>query len=72
MNGVLVDQDARSSVIQDLSTNFGVEAGAGTGKTSVLVDRVTNLLATGAATVDELVVITFTGEGCRRAIDARP
>ena len=32
----------------------------GTGKTTVLVERVTNVLATGAATVDQLVVITFT------------
>ena len=43
-----------------LGSNLGVEAGAGTGKTTVLVERVTNVLASGDATVDQLVVITFT------------
>jgi ATP-dependent exoDNAse (exonuclease V) beta subunit len=56
----LTDQSARDQITAALSENLGVEAGAGTGKTSVLVERVTNLLATGVVTVDELVVITFT------------
>ena len=37
-----------------------VEAGAGTGKTTSLVGRIVELLASGHATVDELAVITFT------------
>ena len=37
-----------------------VEAGAGTGKTTVLVARIVELIRSGAATVDQLVVITFT------------
>jgi len=56
----LSDQAARERITGDLASNLGVEAGAGTGKTTVLVERVTNVLATGTATVDELVVITFT------------
>ncbi|MGO9899956.1 MAG: UvrD-helicase domain-containing protein [Solirubrobacteraceae bacterium] len=56
----LGDQSARERITDALDTNLGVEAGAGTGKTTVLVQRVTNVLATGKATVDELVVITFT------------
>jgi ATP-dependent helicase/nuclease subunit A len=56
----LGDQAARARVTGELGSNLGVEAGAGTGKTTVLVERVTNVLATGAATADELVVITFT------------
>ena len=56
----LADQAARERITGDLAANLGVEAGAGTGKTTVLVERVTNVLASGAATVDELVVITFT------------
>ena len=51
---------ARERITDALDANLGVEAGAGTGKTTVLVQRVTNVLATGTATVDELVVITFT------------
>ncbi|OAI38494.1 hypothetical protein AYO39_00985 [Actinobacteria bacterium SCGC AG-212-D09] len=60
MSGPLSDQTARDRIAGELSSNLAVEAGAGTGKTTVLVERVTNVLAAGAATVDELVVITFT------------
>src|SRR3954447_23674148 len=59
--GVPVDNDARERVRRDLDRNLFVEAGAGTGKTKVLVDRVVRLVATG--TVREpagLVAITFT------------
>jgi ATP-dependent helicase/nuclease subunit A len=60
MTARLSDHAARKRITDELGTNLGVEAGAGTGKTSVLVQRVTNVLASGTATVDELVVITFT------------
>ncbi|MGH2929581.1 MAG: UvrD-helicase domain-containing protein, partial [Solirubrobacteraceae bacterium] len=60
MSAPLLDQAARSRITAELTANLGIEAGAGTGKTSVLVERVTNVLASGAATVDELAVITFT------------
>ena len=56
-----VDQHARDRVRTDLGRNLFVEAGAGTGKTKVLVDRVVRLVASG--TVREpagLVAITFT------------
>ena len=56
----LADQRARDRIAGELDLNLGVEAAAGTGKTTVLVDRVVNLLASGSVTVDELVVITFT------------
>jgi ATP-dependent helicase/nuclease subunit A len=57
---VLGDQVARDRIATDLDANLCVEAAAGTGKTTVLVERVVNLLASGAANVDQLVVITFT------------
>ena len=60
MSGELRDRAARQRVVSDLESNLGVEAAAGTGKTTVLVERVTNALATGAATIDQLVAITFT------------
>jgi len=56
----LPDQKARERIASELDVNLVVEAGAGTGKTTVLVERVVSLLATGRVTVDELVVITFT------------
>jgi ATP-dependent exoDNAse (exonuclease V) beta subunit len=60
MSGLLVDQAARNRIANDLDRNLGVEAAAGTGKTTVLVRRVVNLLASGRVSVDQLVVITFT------------
>ena len=44
---ILVDQAARDRIVNDLDSNLGVEAAAGTGKTTVLVERVVNLLASG-------------------------
>ncbi|MDI3339804.1 MAG: UvrD-helicase domain-containing protein [Sphaerobacter sp.] len=55
-----VDQATRDAIRGVLDRNFFVEAGAGTGKTTVLVDRIVAILRSGYATVDELVVITFT------------
>ena len=57
---VLVDGVARARIESSLDENLCVEAAAGTGKTTVLVNRVVNLLGEGRVTVDELVVITFT------------
>jgi len=57
----LVDDAARRAIRDDLGRNLFVEAGAGTGKTTVLVDRVVNLFAQGVlAEPGELVAITFT------------
>ncbi|MGH3050409.1 MAG: UvrD-helicase domain-containing protein, partial [Gaiellaceae bacterium] len=56
----LGDQAARDRIAGDLGANLCVEAAAGTGKTTVLVNRVVNLLAAGKVNVDQLVVITFT------------
>ena len=58
--GELVDEQARNRIATAVEENLCVEAAAGTGKTTVLVDRVVNLLATGKVKVDELVAITFT------------
>lgn len=55
-----IDQETREAIRTALDRNFFVEAGAGTGKTTVLVDRIVAILRNGHATVDELVVITFT------------
>ena len=42
------DQPARDAIVERLGENMVVEAGAGTGKTRSLVDRVVALVATGA------------------------
>jgi len=56
----LTDAAARKKILNDLDRTFFVEAGAGTGKTSVLVARIANLIAAGRLTIDRLVAITFT------------
>jgi ATP-dependent helicase/nuclease subunit A len=56
----LVDAEARESIRTALDDTFAVEAAAGTGKTSVLVDRIVNILAQGRTTVDRIVAVTFT------------
>src|SRR5258705_13920664 len=56
-----VDHDVRERIRTDLSRNLFVEAGAGTGKTRVLVDRVVRLVATGTVShISQLAAITFT------------
>ncbi len=55
-----IDWETRERIRTDLTTNLCVEAGAGTGKTTVLVDRIAEVLRSGYATVDEIAVITFT------------
>jgi ATP-dependent helicase/nuclease subunit A len=56
-----VDHDSRARIRDDLHRNLFVEAGAGTGKTRVLVERVVRLIATGTVReIGNLVAITFT------------
>ncbi|HEY8173265.1 MAG TPA: UvrD-helicase domain-containing protein, partial [Dehalococcoidia bacterium] len=55
-----IDAAERARIASDVDVNMCVEAGAGTGKTTVLVDRIVNVIATGHADVQHLAVITFT------------
>ncbi len=56
----LSDAAARERIRSDLDATLFVEAGAGTGKTTVLVERVVQLVASGAAKVEAIAAITFT------------
>ena len=56
----LVDAAARERIRHSLDESLLVEAAAGTGKTSELVTRIVNVLATGAAEVGEILAVTFT------------
>lgn len=53
------DEIARRPIVERLDDNLFVEAGAGTGKTRALVDRVIALIEAGRD-IEEIVVITFT------------
>jgi len=79
------DQAARDRICRDLGTTFLVEAGAGSGKTKSLVDRMIALLGGGRATIDTLAAVTFTRKAaaelrgrfqvaleCRRAAEKDP
>ncbi|HJL76080.1 MAG TPA: UvrD-helicase domain-containing protein, partial [Acidimicrobiales bacterium] len=56
---VPIDQAARDRISTDLGTTLFVEAGAGTGKTSALVDRIVSLVLSGVS-VEHIAAITFT------------
>ena len=45
MTNTVIDQAARDKIKHDLKTNFLVEAGAGSGKTTSLVERMVNLIS---------------------------
>ena len=55
-----VDAPAREAIRDLHDATLFVEAGAGTGKTTALVDRVVSLIARGRVTIRELAAITFT------------
>ncbi|HHW29660.1 MAG TPA: UvrD-helicase domain-containing protein [Syntrophomonadaceae bacterium] len=56
----LKDEQARQAIINDLDTCLMVEAGAGSGKTRSLVQRMVALIKEGRCQVDTIAAITFT------------
>ena len=57
---LLPDEEARCRTIAELNTTFLVEAGAGTGKTSVLLQRLLALVRSGRSQLEHIAAITFT------------
>jgi ATP-dependent helicase/nuclease subunit A len=57
---ILPDAEARRRIREDLGATLFVEAAAGTGKTSALVERIVALLRSGRGTLDGIVAVTFT------------
>jgi ATP-dependent helicase/nuclease subunit A len=56
----LADHAARERIASDLDTTLIVEAAAGTGKTTALVNRIVAILRAGRTTLDRIVAVTFT------------
>ena len=54
------DNVQRDRIRESLDETLFVEAGAGTGKTTSLVDQVMKLVSSGATTLDRIAAITFT------------
>ena len=65
MTKKIIDLEARQKITQQISKNFLVEAGAGSGKTTCLVDRIIQIILTGKGKINEIAAITFT----RKAAD---
>jgi ATP-dependent helicase/nuclease subunit A len=56
----LADQAERDRIETDLDRNILVEAGAGSGKTTALTDRMVALILSGTARIDQIAAVTFT------------
>jgi ATP-dependent helicase/nuclease subunit A len=56
----LIDQSARDTICTALDKTLVVEAAAGTGKTSELVQRIISVVAAGKTTIDRITGVTFT------------
>ncbi|HEY6395406.1 MAG TPA: UvrD-helicase domain-containing protein, partial [Candidatus Binataceae bacterium] len=54
------DQAVRDRIRDDLDTTLLVEAAAGTGKTTALVNRIVSVIASGRAELSRVVAVTFT------------
>jgi len=54
------DQGVRDRIRRDLETTLIIEAAAGTGKTTELVNRIIAVIASGRARLREIVAVTFT------------
>ena len=54
------DNKERKRIATSLNETLFVEAGAGTGKTTSLVDRILDLVGSGTTTLDRIAAITFT------------
>ena len=55
-----IDQETRDRIRDEIDRNMCVEAGAGTGKTTIMVARVIEIIRSGHAAIDSMVIITFT------------
>lgn len=60
----ITEQEKRDSIINCLDKNMFVEAGAGAGKTTIIVSRIINQLMSGIKP-QEIVAITFTNAATR-------
>ena len=59
-NAEVRDAETRQRICQELDKNFMVEAAAGTGKTTSIVNRLVSLIAHGVCQIDQLAAVTFT------------
>lgn len=56
----MADNKSRIAIVDELDKNMFVIAGAGSGKTTMLVNRMVSLIEKGKAKINEICAITFT------------
>jgi len=66
---VLDDKAERAIIKNDIKTNLLVEAGAGSGKTSEMSNRIVSLVKDGYRQIGEIVAITFTKKAANELQD---
>ena len=54
------EDDKRKDIVNNCNSNCMIEAGAGAGKTTIIIDRIINQFKSGKIDASQLVVITFT------------
>ena len=59
MTNLEIDTLSRNKIVSEINTNFFVEAGAGSGKTTMLVNRMVAMVENGID-IDKICAITFT------------
>ena len=58
-NAMITDEQARKKIVSEIGKSFFVEAGAGSGKTTMLVNRMVSMVESGID-IREISAITFT------------
>ena len=63
------EREIRKSIVTDFDNNMFVEAGAGAGKTQLIVDRIIGQLKSGEYEPKDIVVITFTNKAANELLE---
>jgi ATP-dependent helicase/nuclease subunit A len=66
---MISDQTARQRIVEDLETSFAVDAGAGTGKTTLLIDRLSAVLLQAEIPLSRVAAITFTDKAAGELVE---
>ena len=57
---IITDQAVRDRIRDDLDVTLVIEAAAGTGKTTALVNRIVSVIGSGRGELARIVAVTFT------------
>ena len=66
---MISDEEARQRIRKELDISFAVDAGAGTGKTTLLIDRLAGVLLEKRVPLSRVAAITFTDKAAGELIE---